>query len=160
MLKAVAHFFEQLVAPSPAPQPPDEDLAIAALLIEVATSDGKFEEGEHAALRHLLEKQFHCPTAEILALIEQATASHRDSVCLYAYTSVVKQASADVRERVIYGLWKIAFADGRLDPYEEASIRKVAELLYVSHSDFVRTKLQAQAEWANVLSTTNATETP
>jgi uncharacterized tellurite resistance protein B-like protein len=40
-------------------------------------------------------------------------------------------------------MWKVAYADGDLDKYEDNIIRKVADLLYIRHSDFVRTKLEA-----------------
>jgi uncharacterized tellurite resistance protein B-like protein len=42
-------------------------------------------------------------------------------------------------------LWLIAYADGVIDKYEEAAIRKASELLYVSHSDFIRAKFAAEA---------------
>ena len=38
-------------------------------------------------------------------------------------------------------MWQVAYADDHLDPIEEAVIRKVAELLYVNHSEFIRAKL-------------------
>jgi uncharacterized tellurite resistance protein B-like protein len=41
-------------------------------------------------------------------------------------------------------MWRVAFADRRLDKYEEAQIRKIADLLYVPHKDFIRTKLRVQ----------------
>ena len=37
-------------------------------------------------------------------------------------------------------LWRVAYADGCLDPYEEALVRKIADLIYVPHRDFIRTK--------------------
>ena len=42
---------------------------------------------------------------------------------------------------LIKNMWEVAYADGNLDRYEEHLIRRVAELLYVSHSDFIKTKL-------------------
>ena len=39
---------------------------------------------------------------------------------------------------LIEQLWDIAYADGVIDKYEEAAIRKVSELLYVPHSDFIK----------------------
>ncbi len=41
-------------------------------------------------------------------------------------------------------MWQIAYADGQLDKYEEYMIRRVTELTYVSHSDFIRAKQQAK----------------
>ena len=42
-------------------------------------------------------------------------------------------------------LWRVAYADGVIHKYEDAAIRKASELLYVSHSDFIRAKFSAEA---------------
>lgn len=147
MFKLIHQLFDQLNHSASADSGSiDESLAIAALLIEVASADGQFDAAEQQALAQLLEKQFHCPAATLEALIDTAKHSQQEAVCLYRYTRVVKQSDMATRVKLIEGLWHIAYADGRLDPYEEASIRKVAELLYVSHSDFVRSKLTVLAE--------------
>ncbi|MGY0640578.1 MAG: tellurite resistance TerB family protein, partial [Paraglaciecola chathamensis] len=50
------------------------------------------------------------------------------------------------RRGIIDGLWKIAYADDVLDPEEEHMIRRVADLLYVSHSQFIQSKLAAAGD--------------
>ncbi len=145
MFKALHQLFDQLkTTQGAATETIDEDLAIAALLIEIATADGHFDAQERQALSQLLERQFHCSPETTESLIKKAQASHDTTVSLFSYTRIVKQAPQEKRVHLIEALWHIAYADGVLDPYEEASIRKVADLLYVSHSDFVRTKLIAQ----------------
>ena len=44
-------------------------------------------------------------------------------------------------------MWSVAFADGAVDKYEEHLIRKIAGLIYVPHQEFIRTRLQAAAEF-------------
>ena len=46
--------------------------------------------------------------------------------------------------QLIDSMWSVAFADGNLDKYEEHLIRQVAELTYVPHPDYIRSKLAAQ----------------
>jgi len=46
-------------------------------------------------------------------------------------------------------MWQVAFADDNLDRYEEHLIRKVAELTYVSHQDFIRLKHSSSAVQAS-----------
>ena len=41
-------------------------------------------------------------------------------------------------------MWTIAFADEEIDKYEEYLIRKISDLTYVSHSDFIKSKLRAK----------------
>jgi uncharacterized tellurite resistance protein B-like protein len=53
--------------------------------------------------------------------------------------------SMEERVQLVEQLWLIAHADGVIDKYEEAAIRKASELLYVSHSDFIRAKFAAEA---------------
>jgi len=43
-------------------------------------------------------------------------------------------------------LWQVAFADGHLDPYEEALVRKIADLIYVPHRDFIQSKLRVMQQ--------------
>jgi uncharacterized tellurite resistance protein B-like protein len=52
--------------------------------------------------------------------------------------------SYDYEQKIelIENMWRIAFSDKRLDKYEDHLIRKVSELIYVSHSDFIKTKLK------------------
>lgn len=146
MLAKLSQFFDQLTKDDSAnKQSIDQELAIAALLIEMANSDGRSSERELNVISQLLTKLFGVDKAEVDALIARAKQSSDDAVCLYRYTSVVKEAPVELRNQVILALWKVSYADGVLDPYEEATIRKVADLLYVSHSDYVRNKLEAQA---------------
>ncbi|MEM1153413.1 MAG: TerB family tellurite resistance protein [Pseudomonadota bacterium] len=49
---------------------------------------------------------------------------------------------------LIGSMWRVAYADGRLDKYEEHLIRQVAELCYVSHEDYIKSKLSAEHESA------------
>ena len=46
--------------------------------------------------------------------------------------------------RLINNLWSIAFSDKQLDKYEEYLIRKISDLLYVSHKDFIEQKLRVK----------------
>ncbi|GGA70611.1 hypothetical protein GCM10011369_10410 [Neiella marina] len=145
MLNKISQFFDQLTTTqSNETQTIDQELAIAALLIEMANSDGTSSDRELSVISQLLTKLFGVAKTDVDALISKAKQSSEDAVCLYRYTSVVKEASIDLRNQVVLALWKVSYADGVLDPHEEATIRKVADLLYVSHSDFVRNKLEAQ----------------
>ena len=37
---------------------------------------------------------------------------------------------------------EIAFADGHLDKFEEHVVRKIADLIHISHNDFIQSKLK------------------
>ena len=74
-------------------------------------------------------------------LLEQAEPKVEQSVSLYDFTSQLRDLSQPVRTDLIKAMWEVAHADGEIDPIEDSVIRKTAELLYVDHSDFIKTKL-------------------
>ncbi|MBY5991116.1 TerB family tellurite resistance protein [Ferrimonas balearica] len=125
----------------------DARLACAALLLEVSRSDGAHSPEEKAAIWHLLQEGFQLSERELTLLFDQALEASEEASDLFAFTSVAKKnLSHEQKLALIQGLWRVAFADGTLDPEEEGIIRKVADLLYVSHSEFIQAKLTAQAE--------------
>ena len=61
---------------------------------------------------------------------------------LYEYTRLINDlCDYEDKLRLINNLWSIAFADQQLDKYEEYLIRKISDLLHVSHKDFIQQKL-------------------
>ncbi|MCM2681201.1 TerB family tellurite resistance protein [Echinimonas agarilytica] len=147
MLNKLSGFFESLTESNTAANDTaiDQPLAIAALLVEVATSDGNTDPREINIITSLMQKLFDVGADEVNQLVKRAQTSSENATCMHQFTSVIKQAPLELRHQVVLALWKVSYADGQLDPYEEATIRKVSDLLYVSHSDFVKNKLDAQA---------------
>ena len=68
-----------------------------------------------------------------------------DSISLYDFTSVINEKlSREERYQLLVLLWKVAYADGRVDKYEEHYVRKISDLLYLDQSDFIRAKHEAR----------------
>jgi len=120
-------------------------VAAAALLIETARADFTQDGVEQVALEQLLSGALQLSREEVHALVEQATNRVDESTSLYEFTRVINDHySARHKLQLISAMWTVAFADGKLDKYEEALIRQVAELTYVPHQDYIRSKLDAQ----------------
>ena len=120
-------------------------LASAALLIEVAKADSDFSNDERAALLRLLRSTFDLDDQGLTALEGLAAERSSDAVSLHEFTRVIVDACEPEERCQLIGLmWQVAFSDDHLDKYEEHLIRKVADLLYVSHSDLMRMKHQAK----------------
>lgn len=118
-----------------------KQLAVAALLIEVAVADDNFDETQFKALLEILERKYNLPREQLVELTELAREEQRYATSLYQFTQLInRDCSAREKFELIKAMWEVAFTDGRLDKYEEAVIRKVADLIYVSHSDFIRAK--------------------
>ena len=81
---------------------------------------------------------------ELLVLAAQELA---DSSSDYPFTRLINDTFSD-REKsdLVREMWRIAFADGNLHKYEEHLIRKIATLIYLPHSEFIRTKLAVSEE--------------
>jgi len=119
------------------------DLAIACLLVEVANADHNLDTNEQQAKVHLLTKLCQIPQERALALLDEAEQKTTESASLYEFTSQLRTLTQEQRFELITSMWKMANADGIIDPLEDSVIRKTAELLYVGHSEFIRAKLQA-----------------
>ena len=77
-------------------------------------------------------------------MIEQASDRVDESTSLYEFTRVINDHySAEQKLQLVSCMWQVAYADGNLDKYEEHLIRRVAELTYVPHQDYIRVKLEA-----------------
>ena len=82
---------------------------------------------------------------EVSALIVEAQACADEATSLHEFTRLINEQLTDAQKyHVIELLWQFGFADGAIDKYEEHLVRKVADLLYVRHSEFIRAKLSAQ----------------
>tara|TARA_B100000212_G_scaffold110037_1_gene81848 strand:+ start:1619 stop:2062 length:444 start_codon:yes stop_codon:yes gene_type:complete len=119
--------------------------ACIALLLETSMADNLFDESEIKTLKTTLINDFKLEETEIDELIEISKKNVDDSTSLYDFTRDIND-NFDAKERIklIESMWKIAYADGNIDKFEEHIIRKVSNLIYVSHSDFIKAKISAK----------------
>ena len=149
MLNSIRQFFEnKLVNNEEEPTSSSiakTDLACAALLIEVINSDHKLEEQETQAFFSVLQNNLNIPGEDIDELVELAENQAKEATSLYEFTSLMN-SDYDYSQKVglIENMWRIAFSDNNLDKYEDHLIRKISDLIYVSHSDFIRAKLKVR----------------
>ena len=145
MINALKKLFEAPAQESEADRQQRMRLAAAALLIETARADFSQEASEQAALEQLLSTSLQLDPAAVRELLEAASNRLDDSTSLYEFTRVINDYySATQKLELIGAMWRVAYADGDLDKYEEYLIRQVAELTYVPHADYIRAKLEAR----------------
>ena len=122
-------------------------VATAVLLVEVARADFIIVPSEKLRLRELLEQQFHLSRQELDALLEEAEADADRMVSIQHVTRLLNEHyDHAMKRRVVEMMWQLVYADGEKDHYEEHLIRQVADLLYVSHSEFIQARHKAEAE--------------
>jgi uncharacterized tellurite resistance protein B-like protein len=120
-------------------------LAAAALLVEVARADFRQDVEEEAAILDLLSASLHIERSTVDALVSEASDAVDEATSLYEFTRLVNDHySYDEKYALISAMWQIAYADKSLNKYEEHLIRRVAELIYLTHEDFIRGKLAAR----------------
>jgi uncharacterized tellurite resistance protein B-like protein len=147
MLRAIQEFFQLRIEPD-AQAGPDEHglhLATAALLFEMLRADDNEHPAERAALEHVLQHQFGLSEDETRELTELADREATEAASLYQFTGLINEHfTPEQKVSVVEMLWQVAYADGSLDPYEEALVRKIADLIYVPHREFIQAKHRIQ----------------
>jgi uncharacterized tellurite resistance protein B-like protein len=107
--------------------------ALAVLLIEVARSDDRVEARERSIIERVLARRFDLDRDEVMRLIEAAKAGAIKATDLHHFTQiVVRNFNEEERIGVIEMLWDVAYSDRVLTGDEDALIRRVAGLIYVS----------------------------
>ncbi len=121
-------------------------VAAAALLVEIMVTDGLISQDEETTITSLLENSFGLPSAEAQELFELARQEVAEATSLYQFTGLVNEHfSAEQKFNLLTQTWQVALADGRLDKYEENLIRRLADLLHIGHSRFIKAKSLAKA---------------
>jgi uncharacterized tellurite resistance protein B-like protein len=147
MLKAILDFFDQKLSAGTAAS--DEDhairLATAALLVELVKMDGGMDQPERDAILRAVRDKFALAPGEADELLRLAEEEVRQASDYYQFTSLLnRHFSAGQKVRVIEAMWAVAYADATLSAWEQHLVRKVADLLYVPHADYIHAKLKAR----------------
>ena len=118
-------------------------LATCVLLIEVSLSDDSYDDDEKNKIIGILKNKFSLDDSQINVLLELADKKNKEMISLYDWTSKINEIySYEQKKELIKLLWDVAYADGRIDKYEDYTIRKIADLIYVRHEDFMKAKIR------------------
>ena len=121
------------------------EFATAALLIEVSRSDEERTEDEKQSIISILQGLFEFNEEELSNLIELAEDAIEEAHDLHQFTRLLNENyDYSGRKELVVQLWRVAYADGRIDKFEEHIIRRIAGLLHVDNSDFVQAKVSAR----------------
>ena len=145
----IARLLERLEAglagPDDAPEsdPHDVERVSAVLMVEVARADGRIDAEELATVRRAILSGSTLDAAEVDGLVDEAVADATAATDLYRELSLLNERlDRTGKVRLVEQLWRVARADGRIDKYEEGTIRRLADLLYLDHAEYIRAKLR------------------
>jgi uncharacterized tellurite resistance protein B-like protein len=151
MIAGIRDFFNRIIAPGAA-QPGAASqhalqVATAALLLEMMRMDSSITAAEAASVTRTLQTRFGLDSAQVDRLMALAAEEARLATDYFQFTSLINRSfSAEQKVQVVEYLWQVAYADGHLDAHEQHFMRKIADLLYVSHADYVGAKQRAREQ--------------
>ena len=149
MVNTIKQFFEKYVKPSSENTDTISEhalqIATAALLIEMMRADADISKEEEKKVTATIRSRFELTMEETTALIELAHDKVWEATGYFEFTSLMNKGfSHEQKIKVIEHLWEVAYADGILDKHEEYMVRKIADLIYVAHKDFIHAKLKVK----------------
>ena len=123
----------------------DAQFSAAVLFLEAMHADHEVTEQEQHAVDNGLCSLFDITAQQATALRESAEQHFTEVTSLHQFVAVVNRSFSEQQKvQIIEGMWRIAHADNVLDKYEEHIIRRIADLLHVSHAQFMQAKHRSQ----------------
>lgn len=145
MIASIKKFFEAHMeaAAAQASEVQEHRLRIAtvALLLETARADFNIHDEELATVARHARELFELDENETTELVALAEAEAQNATCYFEFTSLINNSfSPEEKVKIIELMWQVAYSDSELEKYEEALVRKIADLLYVPHGAFIAAK--------------------
>ena len=147
MLNKLNDFLSSIIAPASVENRPEHtlQLATAVLLIEVMRSDADCTDEEQATILNILKERFQLSDAEVAQLSELGHRTATSANDFHQFTSLINRELELVEKvRIIEYMWQVAYADNQISSHENHLLRKMADLLHISHGDYVAAKLRAK----------------
>ena len=133
-------------APGRAEAPDAVPMAAATLLAEVARVDHDVKDVDRVAASQSLQQLFALTRDRADALLEHALRPENRPTSYYSLVTVLnRNLSMQDKVALVEHMWKVAQVDSEIDMYEDHIVRKISDLLYLSHSDFISAKHRARA---------------
>jgi len=147
MLNKLTDFLSAIIAPASAETRPEHTLqmATAVLLIEVMQSDADSTDQELATILSILKERFHLSDAEVAQLSELGHRTAQAANDLHQFTTLInRELELSEKVRIIEYMWQVAYADSQISAHENHLMRRMADLLHLSHGDYIAAKTRAR----------------
>lgn len=128
----------------------DEDIvpiAAAMVLLEVAWADHQLQPEEKDLIAVALTQLYGFDPGQAGRVLKQAERTHEQATGLHKFTRTLNE-QLDLNEKItlLTHLWRMNSVESASFHYEEHVIRKIADLLHLRHSEFIRAKLDAKQD--------------
>jgi len=119
----------------------DLERITAHLLVEVARADYSVDGDELEGIVAAINKASSLAESEIREIVDLAASEVEENISYHQHVAFINnECSQAQKSALLENMWRIAYADQQLDKYEEAFIRRFADLIYMSHRDFIQAK--------------------
>ena len=147
MKETLQQIFQNLISEKQPPESQDYNIktATCVLFLELAYADFNIANEEEAEMIKSLQNFFGLPQGDILELMAIAQEKRSKTTDIWHFTNQIKENFArDKKTAILEMLWKLVYADGYMDKYEEALMRKITTLLGLTHGEMIQAKLKAR----------------
>ncbi len=128
-------------------QPDNRQLAIAAtaLMVQLSRVDNDQDDEELKTIVDCAVRARQVTYEEAEEILQDALSHADDATSLYEFTGLInEQLDQEEKQVLLESIWRVAFADGRIDKYEEHLIRRMADLLHLNHREFMQARYRAE----------------
>jgi len=120
----------------------DIQIATCALLLEMANIDDEFSDVEREHIASILKEEYGLSVENVIELEDAAKQELENNIDLWKFTHLInKYYSHEEKIRVIELVWRVVYADGRIDQHEDYLVHKLANLLNLTHRELIDAKL-------------------
>ena len=125
-------------------------IATCALLLEMANTDDEFSEIEEAEIKKIMQSEFELSENKVDEIIKLSNEEREESLDLWQFTNLINENfSKEEKIKVIEYIWRIVYADDKVDKYEEYLVRRLSYLLNIDHKDMIDAKLRVKYKEEN-----------
>lgn len=121
------------------------EVAATVILLEAAHADSEFTEEEDAHVIETVRSLFGIEDGYAREIVELAQQERKHAVELYSFADTInRNFSPEEKMLVMEAIWRIFYADGKLDKHENHLAHKLTTILRLSHKDMIAAKLKAK----------------
>ncbi|MFC4240329.1 tellurite resistance TerB family protein [Marinobacter oulmenensis] len=144
----IEHLKKLFAQPDNEPVQPDRhQLAVAAtaLMVQLSRVDNDEDQRELETIVDCAVKAHEITREEATDILDDALAHADDATSLYEFTGQINEYLDQAnKQSLLESIWRVAFADGRIDKYEEHLIRRMADLLHLNHREYMQARHAAE----------------
>lgn len=147
MLNKLTDFLSAIIPATSAGNRPEHtlQLATAVLLIEVMQADADSTALEQDTVLKILKERFDLSDTEVAQLSELGHRTATAANDFHQFTSLInRELELSEKVRIIEYMWQVAYADSQISSHENHLMRRMADLLHLSHGDYVAAKMRAK----------------